>query len=135
MKEIIHQILLLIWKRYKETIKSRWDIPKILFPVILFFSLLLLAYKQFNAGGGFLELFIVPLAFITFVQRIVTQITYEKSNRLQESMKMMGMSDLAYWLSYFITEGIITAFIISMICSIMSTGGGILFFELICLYI
>lgn len=48
---------------------------------------------------------------------------YEKSTRLQETMKMMGLSDAAYWLSYFISDGILTGFLLSLLCMLFSTAG------------
>lgn len=48
---------------------------------------------------------------------------FEKATRLQESMRMMGLSDTAYWISYFISDGIILGFIVSMFCCILSTYG------------
>jgi hypothetical protein len=98
---------------------------KLILPAVLFFVLLLLLYSVFDglfAPDG-IEPFFVPFAFWIFVQRIVIQIMYEKSTRLQESMRMMGLSDLAYWSSYFISDGIITGFLLSFICSIITTGG------------
>mmetsp|Transcript_26129 Transcript_26129/g.35915 ORF Transcript_26129/g.35915 Transcript_26129/m.35915 type:complete len:1375 (+) Transcript_26129:1-4125(+) len=98
---------------------------KLILPAVLFFVLLLLLYSVFKglfAPDG-IEPFFVPFAFWIFVQRIVIQIMYEKSSRLQESMRMMGLSDVAYWSSYFISDGIITGFILSFICTIITTGG------------
>jgi hypothetical protein len=48
---------------------------------------------------------------------------YEKSSKVQESMRMMGLSDFAYWTSYFISDGIITGLILSFLCAIMAVGG------------
>jgi ATP-binding cassette subfamily A (ABC1) protein 3 len=76
---------------------------------------------MFNPDG--IESFFVPTAFWMFVQRTVVQIMYEKSSRLQESMRMMGLSDFAYWTSYFIADGIILGFILSFLCSILTVGG------------
>jgi len=121
---LIFQIKLLLWKRYLETTKSRWDLLKVILPAVLFFILMLLLYGVFNflAAGG-LEEFLVPLAFWIYIQRVVVQIMFEKSSRLQESMRMMGLSDIAYWLSYFISEGVILGFLLSFILTIISAGG------------
>jgi len=124
-EKLYFQIRLLLWKRYAESTKSKWDLMKLILPAVLFFVLLLLLYSVFDglfAPDG-IEPFFVPFAFWIFVQRIVIQIMYEKSTRLQESMRMMGLSDLAYWSSYFISDGIITGFLLSFICSIITTGG------------
>ena len=36
---------------------------------------------------------------------------------------MMGLSDFAYWVSYFLTDGIILGFILSLVCTILTVGG------------
>jgi hypothetical protein len=118
------QIKLLLWKRWRESTKSKWELGKVLMPAWIFWALLILLYSNFGffAAGG-LEPFLVPLAFWVFVQRIVVQIMHEKSSRLQESMRMMGLSDVAYYAGYFLSDGAILGFIMSFSCAIMSTGG------------
>jgi ATP-binding cassette subfamily A (ABC1) protein 3 len=122
--KLLLQIKLLLWKRYLESTKSKWELAKVLLPAWLFFTLLIVLYVNFGffAAGGLEPLF-VPLAFWVFVQRIVVQIMHEKSSRLQESMRMMGLIDIAYWLGYFISDGVILGFIVSFTCAILSTGG------------
>jgi hypothetical protein len=124
LEKLVFQIRLLLWKRYQESTKSKWELAKVLMPAWLFWALLILLYEGFGffAAGG-LEPFFVPMAFWVFVQRIVVQIMHEKSSRLQESMRMMGLIDIAYWLGYFISDGVILGFIMSFTCAIMSTGG------------
>lgn len=126
LMRILSQIKLLIWKRYVEINKSYWEYVRILGPPFLFFVLIHLCYETFDflAGGG-IEPLLVPFAFFLFVQRIVLQIMYEKSNRLQEAMRMMGLLDISYWISYFIIEGVIIGFVISLMCAIIT--GGVLF--------
>ena len=122
--KLTFQIKLLLWKRYLESTKSKWDLMKVILPAVLFFVLLILLYSVFDffAAGG-LEPFLVPLAFWIFMQRIVVQIMFEKSSRLQESMRMMGLSDFAYWTSYFISDGIILGFLLSFLCTLFTVGG------------
>lgn len=36
---------------------------------------------------------------------------------------MMGLSDVAYWASYFIYDGIFLGFLVSFLCAIISVGG------------
>lgn len=126
-EKLFFQIKLLLWKRYAESTKSRWDLAKLILPAILFFALLQLIYSVFDGlfDPDGVEPFLVPFAFWLFIQRIVIQIMFEKSTRLQESMRMMGLSDVAYWTSYFISDGIITGFILAFLCSVIS--GGVLF--------
>ncbi len=124
LEKLAFQVQLLLWKRFQESTKSRWELLKVLLPAWLFWTLLIVLYENFDffAAGGLEPLF-VPIAFWVFVQRIVVQIMHEKSTRLQESMRMMGLSDVAYWTAYFISDGVILGFIMSFTCAIMSTGG------------
>jgi hypothetical protein len=123
--KLFFQIKLLLWKRYAEQTKSKWDLIKVIAPAILIFVLLILLYavitNTFSPDG--LEPFFVPFAFWIFMQRLLVHIMYEKSSRLQESMRMMGLSDFAYWVSYFVSDGLILGFVLSMLCAILSTGG------------
>lgn len=121
----MQQVKLLLWKRYRESTKSKLDIAKVAVPPILFFLLTLLFYRVlenlFNPGG--LEAYLLPPGFWIYLQRLVVQILYEKGSRLQESMKMMGLQESAYWLSYFISDGIILGFALSFLCTVISAGG------------
>jgi ATP-binding cassette subfamily A (ABC1) protein 3 len=125
ISDIAFQIKLLLWKRYAESTKSKVELLKLLGPSVAFFVLMILIYNVikglFFPDG--LEPFIVPLAFWIFMQRIVVQLMSEKSSRLQESMRMMGLYDIAYWTSYFISEGIITGFILSFTLTLFTVGG------------
>jgi hypothetical protein len=124
LEKFVFQVKLLLWKRYCESTKSKLDLFKVVFPALLFFVLLILIYEVFTffSPDG-IEAFFVPFAFWIFIQRIVVQIMYEKSSRLQESMRMMGLSDSAYWTSYFISDGVILGFILSFLCTILTVGG------------
>jgi hypothetical protein len=120
----MRQIHLLLWKRYVESTKSKWELLRVLVPAWLFFALIILLYDGFgffNNGG--IEQFFVPFAFWVFVQRIVVHIMFEKNTRLQESMRMMGLSDFSYWFGYFISDGVVLGFILSFTCTIFTVGG------------
>jgi len=87
-------------------------------------SLLILLYSQislFYPGG--IEEFFVPIGYWIFVQKIVVQIMGEKSSRIQESIRMMGMLDSSYWLSYFISDGVLIGFTMSFIACLFTTYG------------
>lgn len=120
----IFQIRLLCWKRYVESTKSKWELLKLFVPAVSCFVLLILLYNvslSIDPDGA--EPFLVPLAFWIFMQRIVVQIMFEKYHRLQESMRMMGMSEFAYWMSYILSEGVVVGFVLSFLLAIVSTGG------------
>lgn len=124
LEKILFQIKLLMWKRHCENTKSKWDLLKVVLPALLFFALLILIYSVFSFfPAGFIEVFFVPFAFWIYIQRLVVQITYEKSSKLQESMRMMGLSDFAYWTSYFIYDGLLLGFVLAFLCSMMTIGG------------
>ena len=123
-EQLFFQIKLLLWKRYLESTKSKWELLKVIIPCALFFLLLILFYNSFDLFvKGALERFLVPMAFWIYIQRIVVQIMFEKSSRLQESMRMMGLSDLAYYTSYFISDGIVVGFVVSLFVSLFTVGG------------
>jgi hypothetical protein len=123
LSRIVSQIKLLVWKRYVETTKNYFEFVRILGPPFIFFVLIHLAYATFDffSPGG-VEPLLVPFAFFIFAQRIVLQIMYEKCNRLQEAMKMMGLLDASYWLSYFVAEAVITGVAIAFMCAVISGG-------------
>ena len=97
------QVRLLLMKRYQELMGRKMDLFYFTVPSLLFFALLILLYVVF---GLFLpdgiEEFFVPIAFWAFMQKVVVTIMYEKNQKLQEAMRMMGLLDSAYWVSYFI---------------------------------
>lgn len=124
LSKIISQINLLLWKRRVEIFNQKWEAPKYLGIPGLFFVLMILLYEVFvNNYSGDIEEYFVPIAFWMFIQKNVVNIMFEKSTRLQESMRMMGLSDAAYWVSYFISDGLVLGFIVSMFCTILSTPG------------
>lgn len=84
IEKILFQIRLLLWKRYVEQTKTKWDLLKVVLPAVLIFTLLILIYVVFDffADGGVEPMF-VPFAFWIFLQRLVVTIMYEKSSRLQ----------------------------------------------------
>ena len=48
---------------------------------------------------------------------------FEKSSRLQEAMRMMGLHDSAYWLSYFISDGIFLGGVLALLAAFTSIAG------------
>eukprot|EP01031_Cornospumella_fuschlensis_P028883 gene28884-34857_t len=117
---VSNQVRLLLWKRFLETGKNKFDILKLIVPSLSLFALIPLGYATLPAfADGAIEPFLVPLAFFVFVQRVVIQIMYEKSTKLYEYMKMMGMSETAYWISYFISESF-TGILLSFFCAVIS---------------
>jgi hypothetical protein len=125
MRKVVEQILLLLEKRKLEYLNQKIELVKYFVPPLFFFLFMILIYEVFTGTffDGGIEDYVVPLAFWVYVQKNTVQIMYEKSTRLQEAMRMMGMSDVAYWTSYIISDGIIFGFVLSMLCAILSTYG------------
>jgi ABC-type Na+ efflux pump permease subunit len=55
----------------------------------------------YDVLAGVLPLFLI-LIFILPVYNTTSLIVKEKEQRTKESMRMMGMSDTSYWLSWFV---------------------------------
>jgi len=61
--------------------------------------------------------FFFLLIFFTPMYRMISFIIDEKSSRAREGMKIMGLTDTPYWLSWFVYY-----FIVSTIISLISAG-------------
>lgn len=68
---------------------------------------------------GVLPLFMM-LIFILPVYNTVFGIVKEKESRAKESMRMMGMGDTAYWLSWFVFYSIICILIVTIAAGVLS---------------
>lgn len=79
-----------------------------------------LAYS-INVGSTIAAVFlstVVSLAFSTSSVLVLKSVVQEKELRLREAMRVMGMTDFMFWLSWFITHWTslaITSFIVSLI--------------------
>lgn len=62
--------------------------------------------------------FFMLLIYILPVYRLISQVVSEKETKARESMKMMGLNDFSYWLSWFVYYLIIVT-IISVLCIIV----------------
>jgi hypothetical protein len=62
--------------------------------------------------------FFMLLMYILPVYRLISNIVSEKESKARESMRMMGLSDASYWLSWF-TYYLIIVTIISVLCIII----------------
>jgi len=77
--------------------------------------------------------FFLLLIYILPVYRLISNIVAEKESKARESMKMMGLSDFSYWLSwwsyYFIVVTLISVFclIILSINVFVNSNKGVIF--------
>lgn len=59
------------------------------------------------------------LSYVPILYRTVYRIVFEKGARTKESMRIMGMSDLAYWLSWFVMYSIANFVIVVLIWAVL----------------
>jgi arabinogalactan endo-1,4-beta-galactosidase len=52
------------------------------------------------------------LMYIPIMYRTVYRIVFEKVTRAKESMRIMGMTDLPYWASWFVTYSTINTLLV-----------------------
>ena len=74
-----------------------------------------------DVGGvlaGFLFIFLLVFAFQQPTRSIVTVIVREKELRLREYMFILGLSDAAYWTSWWLTHGTMLG-ISGLLCAIV----------------
>lgn len=64
--------------------------------------------------------FFMLLIYILPVYRLISNIVAEKESKARESMKMMGLTDFSYWLSWF-TYYLIIVTLITILCLIILT--------------
>ena len=120
------QLGLLLWKSF--TIKTRGLRTTASFfglPFLVFFMIWLL-YETFGIdSNGVIELLVAPFAFIMVLQLTCVSLVNEKSTRLRESMRMMGMREIPYWLSYLIADGVVMNLMLSLFLSVFTVACGL----------
>ena len=73
-----------------------------------------------TALGTLFPLFIL-IAYIPMVYNFVFKIVVEKESRAKEIMRIMGMTDLPYWLSWFLFYTVINTFVSTLSWGILLT--------------
>ncbi|EGC30067.1 hypothetical protein DICPUDRAFT_50951 [Dictyostelium purpureum] len=74
-----------------------------------------------NAGSIF-----VTAGLFIFGFRLITDVVFEKEQKIREAMKMMGLNDLAYFLSWMITS-LVTAVPVSLIICLILKGSQVVY--------
>ena len=123
---------MLLWKRFTEIRRNTSStVFFFLLPTIGLLVMLLL-YASFASpafssshSSGVIEVFASPLLFIVAVQLTATSLVTEKSQRLAESMRMMGMREASYWSSYFLADGVVMGFFLSLLITVLSSIMGL----------
>ena len=63
------------------------------------------------------------LVFSPYITVLLINLVLEKEQKLKEMMRIMGMSDVAYWFSWFSTYAILLLFAVLILNAIMVPGG------------
>eukprot|EP00940_MAST-03C_sp_MAST-3C-sp2_P001325 g1325.t1 len=108
-RRLQRQVRLLMWKSFIEKKRSWYSlIGQGAGPIAMCFLLIVFYEVMFNRTyQGFLEELFMPAALIIVIPTVTTTVVAEKSTRLTESMKMMGLTETAYFLNLLLVEGII----------------------------
>lgn len=85
-----------------------------------------------------LTLFIL-LSYIPVVYRTVYRIVFEKVTKAKESMRIMGMTDLPYWMSWFCHYTIVNTILTTgawavLMINVFPAGSGFMLWAIIWLY-
>ena len=63
--------------------------------------------------------FLILLMFVPPVYNTVFMLVKEKESRVKEAMRMMGMKDTSYWLSWYVYYTVITTVICILACAVL----------------
>ena len=83
-------------------------------------------YGTGQSGFGFLVKLYLPLAFLTSAQILAVAIVEEKEKKLREGMRMMGLNDGAYWLSWLCSYMLLALVTVAVSTWLLDFGGAIL---------
>jgi len=61
----------------------------------------------------------MQIAFIPLLFRMINRVVSEKTTRAKESMRMMGMGDFPYWLSWFIQWTLSNTILVTLMWAIL----------------
>ena len=120
------QVGLLLWKRRQELRRQPGEVAKLVVAPCFVFALLVLIYESFNKpvplfpAAGFLNPYVIPIAFWAIVVKTVIFVMNEKQLGLREAAKLMGMRESAYYTSIFISEGLVHGLVVSLLCSLFT---------------
>ena len=74
-------------------------------------------------GFSYTVLIYIVMAFAPYITILLVNLVQEKENKLKELMRIMGTSDVAYWLSWVITYAVIMLFAVLIMNAITIPGG------------
>ena len=89
-----------------------------------------LARQGFTNGAkssGILELLFCPFMYIAAVQLTTVSLVEEKCSKLRESMRIMGLRETSYWLSYILVDVVIMGFLLSFFMCVWAAMLGLFY--------
>jgi hypothetical protein len=125
-RSIYRQCSVLLDKRYKELKRQPYELFTYFFPTILISSFVILLYSVYPIASkgqfdGNLEEYFLPFISWVYISKTSVYLVHEKSIKLR--MKQMGLYEISYWISTFITECLCIAVVTAFICAIISLCG------------
>lgn len=81
------------------------------------------SFRPSLQGFSYTVLIYMVMAFAPYVTVLLVNLVQEKENKLKELMRIMGTSDIAYWLSWIITYAVIMFFAVLIMNAITIPGG------------
>lgn len=86
-------------------------------------------YGSDSSGSGFglglLVRLYLPLAYMTSVSLLIVGIVHEKEHKLKEGMRMMGLTDAAYWSSWVLSHSAMAIVVVILSSIIMAKFGAL----------
>jgi ABC-type multidrug transport system ATPase subunit len=123
---------LLMWKRITENLRNTYGTAAYFaapLVVMLAIKILIFAENNFETGksSGAVEVFFAPFLYIFVVQLTTVSLVEEKSSKLRESMRMMGMLEAPYWASYILVDAILQGFLLSFVMAVWASVLGLFY--------
>ena len=112
------QTYLQVWKGLKTRARQKTVATYFGYPTVVWFFMWLL-YATFNSrrSTGDIEQYLALLSFVFVLQSTASTLCVEKAAKLRESLRAMGLRELAYWAGPLIVDGLLYASALAFLLS------------------
>ena len=116
------QTYLQVWKGLKTRARNKTNATYFGYPAVVWFFMFLL-YATFNGrkSTGDIEQYLALLSFVFVLQSTASTLCAEKAAKLRESLRAMGLRELAYWAGPLIVDGLMYATALGFILACIVT--------------
>ena len=116
------QTYLQVWKGLKTRARNKTNATYFGYPTVVWFFMWLL-YATFNGrkSTGDIEQYLALLSFVFVLQSTASTLCAEKAAKLRESLRAMGLRELAYWAGPLIVDGLLYATALGFILACVVT--------------